>query len=138
MLELLFLAGSALGIAAMVFVNTKLSIWKPARLHDLEDAKRRLDVDAVGFRAGNGVLSADRTGALVEDASSPRIGLLTSKGDNMVIRYLTPGTVKATRLDGAGSMRIALADFTFAPVTLTFDDNSEARFWADKLNALQA
>lgn len=138
MLELIFLAGSILGIAAMVFINSRLSIWKPARIEDLDDASARLDTDAVGFEAGQGVVDRDGKGALVEHADHSQIGLLTARGDTIVIRYLTPGSVRAAKLDGEGGMRIALDDFTFAPVTLNLEDTQTARFWADKLNAMQA
>lgn len=138
MIELIFLVGSLIGIGAMVFVNTRLPIWSPARLTDLDDARQRLDVDAVGFRPGLAVLDRDGKGALVEEEQGDRIGMLTARGAEIVIRYLDPGSVKAAKLDGEGGMRISLDDFTFAPVELSLDDNEQARFWADKLNALQA
>lgn len=138
MLELIFLAGSILGIAAMVFINSRLSIWTPARLEDLDDARQRLDTDAVGFDAGQGVMDREGRGALVEHADNSQIGLLTARGDTIVIRYLTPGSVRAAKLDGEGGMRISLEDFTFAPVRLDLEDTDTARFWADKLNAMQA
>ena len=137
MSELLILFASALGIGAMVLINSRLDIWTPAVIASLGDAQRRLDADSVGFEAGEGILAEDGKSALVEEAGTDRIALLVARGDNVVIRYLDAGAVKAARVDADGALTVRLDDFTFAPARLDLADAHEARLWADKLNALQ-
>jgi hypothetical protein len=133
----LLLLGSVIGISAMIGVNIWLGLSQPARLHDIDDAIARLDTDAVGFEAGEGVLAADGSAALVESADGAMIGLLAARGDDFVIRFLTPGLVRAARIGEGGNLTIKLADFTFAPVDFPFGASPKIRLWADKLNALQ-
>lgn len=132
------LLGSIVGISAMVAANHYLGLHTPAVIASLDDAKRKLDIDAVGFRAGTGVLAEDGRSALVEEAGAARIGLLSTQGDTVVIRYLDPGSVRAARMEEGGAITLSLNDFTFAPIRLGLGDAGEARMWADKLNALQA
>jgi len=129
--------GSFVGISLMVALNIFLRLGEPARLASLDEAIERLDIDAIGFRAGDGVLAEDGSAALVEESGGGRIGLLTAKGDEFVIRYIEPGLVKAARLTDDGRLTIRLNDFTFPPYTMGFATTAEARVWADKLNAMQ-
>ncbi|WP_417491771.1 hypothetical protein [Maricaulis sp.] len=129
--------GSFAGISAMVALNVLLRLGKPARIASLDEAIEQLDTDAIGFRAGNGVLADDGSAALVEESGGRRIGLLKSKGDKFVIRYIEPGLVRAARLADDARLTVRLNDFTFPPFTMAFADAGEARFWADKLNAMQ-
>lgn len=138
MVLILVLLGSVLGISAMVAANYYLGLHTPAVIASLDDARRKLDIDAVGFNPGPGVLAEDGRSALVEEAGGQRIGLLSTQGDTVVIRYLDPGAVRAARMEEGGSITLSLNDFTFAPVRLGLGDAGEARMWADKLNALQA
>lgn len=131
------LLGSVIGIAAMVALNLWLGLSQPARLRNIAEAIARLDTDAVGFDAGESVLAEDGSAALVESADGTMIGLLAARGDTFVIRYLTPGLVRATRMGEGGNLTIKLADFTFAPVEFRFGASPQIRHWADKLNALQ-
>lgn len=137
MMLVLLLLGSLAGVAAMVALNHWLGLSEPARLRDIDEAVERLDVDAVGFEAGESVLAEDGSAALVESADGRMIGLLAARGDQFVIRFLTPGQVRAARIGEGGSLTIRLADFTFAPVSFPFGDSPRIRHWADKLNALQ-
>lgn len=137
MIDLIFFVGSILGVSAMVYLNHRLKVWTPARIESLDEARQRLDVDSVGFHAGPGVVAPDGQAALVEDAGADRIGLLAARGDNVVIRYLDAGSVRAAKMVDDG-LNIVLRDFTFAPVRMRFDDSAEARVWADKLNSMQA
>ncbi|WP_300556857.1 hypothetical protein [Maricaulis sp.] len=132
------LLGSIVGISAMVAANHYLGLHTPAVIASLDDAKRKLDIDAVGFQPGRGVLAEDGRSALVEEAGASRIGLLSTQGDTVVIRYLDPGSVRAARMEEGGAITLSLNDFTFAPIRLGLGDAGEARMWADKLNALQA
>ncbi|WP_417480820.1 hypothetical protein [Maricaulis sp.] len=129
--------GSFVGISAMVALNVFLRLGEPARLSSLDEAIERLDTDAIGFRAGEGVLAEDGSAALVEEAGGRRIGLLTAKGDEFVIRYIGPGLVRAARLSEDARLTIRLNDFSFPPYTMGLADAAEARLWADKLNAMQ-
>ncbi len=133
----LLLLGSVLGISAMVGLNLWLGLSRPARLANIDDAIARLDADAIGFDAGEAVLAEDGSAALVESADGAAIGLVAARGDTFVIRYLTPGLVRATRIGEGGNLTIKLTDFTFAPVDFRFGASPQIRHWADKLNALQ-
>jgi hypothetical protein len=137
MLELYILIGSLIGVSSMVAMAYFMKTWTPARLESLDDARHRLNIDAVGFDAGRAVLSIDGKVALVEEQGGERIGLLAARGDGVVIRYLKSGMIKGARMGEDASLLIGLRDFTFAPVTMKFDDNESSRLWADKLNAMQ-
>lgn len=131
------IVGSVIGISAMVALNIILRLGEPARLTGLDEAIERLDIDMIGFRAGEGVVASDGSAALVEEAGGQKIGLLAARGDEFVIRYIEPGLVRAARLGEDAKLTIRLKDFTFRPVTIDFADASEARSWADRLNAMQ-
>lgn len=133
----LLLAGSVLGITAMVVFNAWLRISPTAKLESLEDATRRLDVDSVGFEAGEGVLTADGQAALVQERSGACLALLVARGSDVVIRYLTPGTVRDVVAVGEDTLRLRLNDFVFAPARLQFDSAATASHWADALKSLQ-
>lgn len=137
MLFVWVMLGSFVGISAMVALNVFLRLGEPARLASLDEAVERLDTDAIGFRAGAGVLSEDGSAALVEENGGKRIGLVTAKGDEFLIRYIEPGLVRGARLGEDAKLTIRLNDFTFPPYTMGFADAGEARMWADKLNAMQ-
>jgi hypothetical protein len=128
---------SVLGVSAMVVTCHFFKLSRPASIDDLDEAKRLLDQDAVGFKSGASVLSSDKGSALIEQASGESIGLLAAMGDGIVIRYLTPGTVKATRMGDESDLTVQLRDFTFRPVNIKFEDKATARSWADKLNKMQ-
>jgi hypothetical protein len=131
------LLGSIAGVSAMIALNIYLRTWTPAQLTSLADARDRLDTDAIGFEAGPGVLAADGSAAIIEEAGGRRFGLLAARGDSIVIRYLTPGLVDTARLDESGEMSVRLKDFSCTAVRFPFDDRETARVWADKLNQLQ-
>ncbi|MFS2317816.1 hypothetical protein RMQ97_07750 [Maricaulis sp. D1M11] len=137
MVFLLILAGSVAGIAAMVVANIYLKPFRPAEIVSLDDAAHRLDIDAVGFQPGEGILAVDGRSALVEERNGERLGLLVARGSDVVIRYLVPGMVRSARLDGQGGVRLSLKDFTFAPVDIPMGQTRLARQWADRLNDLQ-
>jgi hypothetical protein len=137
MLLVWVLIGSLIGIAVMVAANAWLGLNEPARLSRLDDASARLDTDAVGVDAGEGILAEDGSAALVEAADHSVIGLLVARGDGLVIRYLKPGLVRAARIGEGGQLTIKLADFTFPPVTVPLGQSAHIRLWADKLNAMQ-
>jgi hypothetical protein len=138
MQDLIFLVVSVVGIASMVVLCAYLKVWTPVRIENLTDAASFLDEDALGFKAGPGVLSPEGDAALLQEMGTERIALLLTRRDRYVARYLLPGTVTSARMDEDGGLKISLTDFTFNSITMKFDDNSSARLWADKLNALQA
>jgi hypothetical protein len=137
MLELYILIGSLIGVSSMVAMTYFMKTWTPASLESLDDARHRLNIDAVGFEAGQAALSTDGKVALVEEQGGHRIGLLAARGDGIVIRYLQSGMIKGARMGEDAALRIGLRDFTFAPVIMKFGDNETSRLWADKLNAMQ-
>mgnify|MGYP003118545999 CR=1 FL=1 len=124
-------------LAGMVAVNVWLGLNEPAEIESLEAAVDRIDTDSVGFAAGEGVLAADHKAALVEEAGSERLALVVARNDSHVIRYLTPGAVRGARMGENATVTLRLNDFTFPATDLAFADGSEARHWADRLNALQ-
>lgn len=128
---------SVVGVSAMVGACHFFKLSRPSSITSLDEARRLIDQDAVGFDSGEAVLSNDGSSALIEQASGESIGLLAALGDGIVIRYLTPGTVKATRMGDNADLTVQLRDFTFRPVSIKFDDNTTARSWADKLNKMQ-
>jgi hypothetical protein len=135
--------GSLVGIALLVGLNWLLGrgeagLGKPARIADLETAREALDVDAVGFSAGQGVMSEDHRAALIEEAGGDRIAMIAARGDRLVIRYLAPGLVRDTRLDEDGALVLELNDFTYPRQRFVLGDVDSARDWADRLNELQA
>ena len=134
----LVVIGSLVGIALMVALNVWLGLSEPARIFDAADAARRLDVDAVGFSSGEGVVSETGRAALVEEAGGDRIGLLLARGDRIIIRYLAKGGVRDTRMDEEGALTLFLKDFTLPKAVFEFADREIARRWADRLNALLA
>ncbi|MAK63532.1 MAG: hypothetical protein CMF75_02130 [Maricaulis sp.] len=136
MLILWVLLGSVAGISAMVAVNAWLGLYTPAKLDSLDEAVARLDADAVGFDAGEGVLAPDGQSALVTDQSASRLALLVARGSDFVIRYLEPGQVRSVTADDTG-LTLTLNDFTFAPAHLGFETPDQARDWAGRLQALQ-
>ena len=137
MLDLFVFLGSILGISAMIALVVFTKLWVPARIQSVQDAVERLDQDASGFAAGQGALSADGQVALIEEKGGTSVGLVAARGDNYVIRYLKPGSIDAARMSEDACLDIRLNDYTFAPVRMVFDEAEPARFWADKLNALQ-
>ena len=137
MLELLIFLGSLAGITAMVLLNRQLGLYQPAEIASLEQAAERLDLDQIGFAAGEGVLADDHRAALVREADSDRVGLLIARGSDVVIRYLDQGSVRSARMGEGRDIHVALNDFTFAPVDIRLEDTATARLWADRLNSLQ-
>ena len=132
------LAGSVVGITAMVLLNMWLGLSEPARLRDLDDAVARLDTDSVGYEAGEGgLVTPDGLSALIPSRDGRTLGLLVARGSDFVIRYLGPGSVRAAEADADGSLQLRLNDFTFAPARLNFSSADQAQFWAERLNALK-
>lgn len=139
MLLIWVLLGSVAGIGLMILLNHRLGLNTPAEIASMDDALRRLDIDQVGFEAGDArLLADDRRSALIEEKGSGRVGLLAARGDGVVIRYLEPGSVKSAKMGEGRDIMLRLDDFTFAPLTIQLEDTHTARRWADRLNALQA
>jgi hypothetical protein len=137
MLIVWVLVGSVLGISAMVALNAWLGLSQPARLSGLDDAVQRLEADAAGFDAAEGTVAPDGRSALVMSAAGDIIAMLVARGSDFVIRYLDKGSVGAVEDAGDGTLTVRLNDFAFAPARLNLDTPQAARYWADKLDALQ-
>jgi hypothetical protein len=121
---------SLFGIITLVLLARALGFARAPTLADA-DAARRLAVDAIsGFRPAPGVadtaLAADRRAALVA-GSDGRVVLVRPHGDRWVVRVVNGA---AASVD-AGRLRLATAEWLFAPVDL--DLGPAAASWARRL-----
>ncbi len=127
------LVGSALAVGLVIGLNAVLGGWSPARIDSAEAAAATLELDVLGFRAGNdAVAAADGRAALVMEADGARLGLALSRGDIIVSRALRPGEVRGAQAQGP-RLVITMDDFTLPRAHLTLADETEARLWADRV-----
>jgi hypothetical protein len=129
--QLIYLAISLAGVAGMVGLCALLFGREVAKL-DTRSAAARLAHDVPGFRLGNSALSADCRSAMLEDARSGVVWLVTARGDGFVTRRLGPADVKTTSRDGA-ALALRFSDFTFPAATIAFHDESVARDWEARM-----
>jgi hypothetical protein len=124
--DLLQLAISLAGIAAMVGLCRALFGRAGLRLSDAEAATAALAQEIPGFRAKRTALSRDGEAALVEDALGC-VHLVVVRGDGLVTRRLARG-VSLSR-DGE-RLALRLKDFTLGKVEL---DVAGAEAWEARL-----
>jgi hypothetical protein len=126
----LYLAGSVIGIAAMVGLNVVLFGRKTGAL-DIGALAERLALDHPGFRLGEAVLAGNA--ALLEDKTDGAVWLVRAGGDKFVTRRLT--AIKRLARDGV-ALEMRFADFTFPRARLAFADEGQAGRWEARLRAL--
>ncbi len=125
--QLLYLAGSLAGVAALVGFCVLLFGRDTARI-DARAAEALLRTDVPGFRAGAVSLSADAQAALVEDAHDGSAYLVMARGRGLVMRKLSRGFLRAAKRDGA-ILDLRLTDFTFPKARLVFAQEAAALEW---------
>ena len=126
---LLYLAGSLLGVAAIVALAAWLFGWRDAGL-DAERVAEALARDVPGFLAGR--TSHDTRAALVENARDGSVYLAVTQGDGLVTRRLSKNA--AVSRDGT-SLRIDPRDFACRRARL---DVADADYWETRLKGLEA
>ncbi|MGN6517429.1 MAG: hypothetical protein ACTHLR_16515 [Rhizomicrobium sp.] len=123
--QLLYLAASVVGIAAMVGLCLMLFGREVVKL-DTRSAAARLAWDVPGFRLGHSALSADARSAILENAGDGSLWLVTARGSDFVTRRLSRRDVTAR--DGA-VLALRFADLTFPRAVIAFHDEGVARDW---------
>ena len=131
-MNLLYLAGSLVGVSLIVGLNLLLfGRTKPA-LGSLADIAARLAADVPGFRAGAGLVADDGSTALIEDATTGTLFLAKAIGDRVVTRKVSRSMLRGIAVDGS-TLRLQLGDFTFRDATLAFTDSDALRGWEMRL-----
>ena len=125
---LLVLGSSVIAVSLVVAMNAFLGGWTPARFATLDEAAHAIMTDVLGFRPGEGALSADRRAALVLEADRSRLGLALARGDRAVVRALRSGELASAAREGA-RLILTLNDFTLPRAVIDFDSEVQARVW---------
>jgi hypothetical protein len=126
---LIYLAGSLLGVAAIVALAAWLFGWRDKPL-EAGQAAEHLARDVPGFVAGR--TSHDTRAALIENARDGAVYLALLRGDGLVTRKLSKG-IAVTR-DGT-VLNIVPRDFTLGRARL---DLADAAYWETRLKGLEA
>jgi hypothetical protein len=134
--QLLYLAGSLAGVAALVGFCVLLFGRETARI-DAKAAEDVLRADIPGFRAGAVALAADAQAALVEDAHDGAAYLVIARGRGLVTRKLSRGFLRNAKRDGA-ALNLRLYDFTFPKARLVFAQEAAALEWESRFARLAA
>ncbi len=136
-MNLLYLAGSLIGVAMIVGLNLLLfGRTKPA-LGNVQDIGARIAADMPGFRTGSGIVGDDGATALVTDSTDSAIFLVKAFGDRLVTRRLSRGVVRAVTADGS-TLALRLKDFTLPKARIALDSEATAQEWEARLKALAA
>ncbi len=133
-MQLLYLAASFLGVAALVGFCALLFGRDTARI-DARAAEDALRADVPGFRAGAMALSADAQAALVEDAQDGATYLVVARGRGLVTRKLSRDVIRKTKRDGA-ALDLRLSDFTFPKARVVFAQEEAALEWETRFARL--
>jgi len=128
-MSLVYLAGSLLGVAAIVGLAAFLFGWRD-RAMDAQDAADLLAREVPGFLAGR--TGHDARAALIENVRDGQVYLALVRGDGLVTRKL-PKDLRVAR-DGA-RLTLDLRDFTLGPARL---DLADAEYWEARLTGLAA
>ena len=135
LIQLAILGASAAAIGALVWLNSRIGGWTPARIDTLDSARAALEADVIGFKAGEGVLADDGRAALFTERAGDRLGLVAALGDGLVTRALAAGELRAAqRADAKLSLR--LNDYTFTRMEIALGDRGEAETWRARAEAL--
>ncbi|GGG91596.1 hypothetical protein GCM10007420_03630 [Glycocaulis albus] len=125
------LAVSALAVSGLIVLNRLIGGWQDIRFDDTALPSQRLEEDVVGFRAGEGVVSASGLAALVMEQGEERLGLVLARANRCVTRVIRPGEIDRLEADGP-RFHIHFNDFTLPRVTIDLDDAS-AQGWGERL-----
>lgn len=126
---LLYLAGSLLGIAAIVALAAWLFGWRDAAL-DAGRITEALARDVPGFLPGR--TSHDARAALVENAHDGSVYLAVTQGNGLVTRKLSKGIAVAR---DRTQLSIDPRDFACRRARL---DVADAEYWETRLKGLAA
>ena len=136
-MNLLYLAGSLIGVAMIVGLNLLLfGRTKPA-LGNVQGIGTRIAADMPGFRAGSGIVGDDGATALVTDSTDGTIFLVKGFGDRLVTRKLSRGVVRGVSASGS-MLSLRLKDFTLPKARIVLDSEAVAQDWEARLKALAA
>ncbi|MCA0057625.1 MULTISPECIES: type II secretion system protein [unclassified Mesorhizobium] len=113
--------GIALSVAAVHFTGGS----RKARLADAEQARERFAEDFPDEPAAAIHLTSDGRTAFLE-LGRGRLGIVHAIGDRFLTRIVTPRDVLARSDDGAGTIALRLADFTWKGGHFTFANAADA------------
>lgn len=136
-MNLLYLAGSLIGVAMIVGLNLVLFGRAKPALGNLQDLGARIAADVPGFRAGSGIVGNDGSTALVIDGTDSTIFLIKGLGDRAVTRKLSRGMVRGVSADGS-TLSLRLRDFTLPKARIALESDATARDWEARLKSLTA
>ena len=136
-MNLLYLAGSLIGVAMIVGLNLVLFGRAKPALGNVQDVGARIAADIPGFRAGSGIVGNDGAMALVTDNTDSTIFLIKALGDRLVTRKLSRGVVRSVSADGS-TLSLRLKDFTLPKARLVLDNETLARDWEARLKVMMA
>jgi hypothetical protein len=133
MTQLIYLAGSLAGVAALVALSAWLFGVKLKAI-DPDAVETLLKAERPGFRLGRVSIAVDGRSALVEDGHDGAIFIVVRQGDGLAPRRLDrPFLRRASQAGSALSLRFS--DFTFPSARIDFADPAQARDWAARLAA---
>lgn len=137
-IELLVLAGAALGVGLLVLLNTVVGGVQWFRLSSPEQAHNYLRRDVMGFTPGDvSVLASEGKAALVFEADGSRLGLVQAMGDKAVVRALQPTEIQSVQIQGA-ELVLLLKDYTFQKARLVLASQEQAHRWLDRIEHFQS
>jgi hypothetical protein len=136
-MNLLYLAGSLIGVAMIVGLNLVLFGRPKPALGNLQKLGALIAADIPGFNAGGGIIGNDGSVALVTDGADNTIFLIKALGDRVVTRKLSRGALRAVSTDGS-TLSLQLRDYTLPTAQIALDSEATARDWESRLNALAA
>jgi hypothetical protein len=136
-MNLLYLAGSLIGVAMIVGLNLVLFGRAKFALGSVRDIGTRIAADLPGFRAGSGIVGNDGATALVTDSADSTIFLVKAFGDRLVTRKLSRGVVRDVSANGS-MLSLRLKDFTLPNARIALESEAAAQDWEARLKALAA
>jgi len=136
-MNLLYLAGSLIGVAMIVGLNLLLFGRAKPALGSIQSLGVRIAADIPGFRAGSGVVGNDGATALVTDDADSTVFLVKAFGDRLVMRKLSRGVVRGVSANGL-MLSLRLKDFTLPKARIALESEAAARDWEARLKRLAA
>jgi formate-dependent phosphoribosylglycinamide formyltransferase (GAR transformylase) len=133
MTQLIYLAGSLAGVAALVGLCAWLFGISPRRL-DTDGVVALIRAERPDFRIGRIVVAADGLAALVEGAGGKAPLIVVARGDGLVARTLDRPFLRRA-VPAENTLNLRFSDFTFPSARIAFADPAEARDWAARLAA---
>ncbi len=136
-MNLLYLAGSLIGVAMIVGLNLVLFGRAKPALGNLQKFGALIAADMPGFRAGSGIVGDDGATALVTDSTDGTIFLIKALGDRLVTRRLSRGVLRGVSANGS-TLSLRLKDFTLPKARIVLDSEAAAQDWEARLKTLAA